>query len=113
VGLRQLHDEQVLDHEGRCRLIVRTPDWGDFVDLAFTEIRACGASSVQVARRLRAMIENLMRTLPESRHAALQLELDLLDRTIVDLYRQPEDLALARTADVQGLGGATSIRTTS
>lgn len=113
VGRRQLHDEQILDRGGTCRLLLKTPDWEDYVDLAFTEIRACGANSVQVARRLRAMIESLMRTLPESRHAALQLELDLLDRTILDLYKQPEDLALAKVADVQGLGGATSIRTTS
>ena len=50
------------------------------------------------------MIENLMQSLPERRHAALRQELDLLDRALEKLYVFPEDLALARIADLQGLG---------
>jgi uncharacterized membrane protein len=46
------------------------PQVGDFVHVAFTEIRACGANNVQIARRMRAMLGNLVRTLPESRHAS-------------------------------------------
>ena len=33
--------------------LFRTPDWDDFVHLAFVEIRFYGASDVQIARRLR------------------------------------------------------------
>jgi uncharacterized membrane protein len=105
VGKRQLSDENFLDEAGRLRLIFRTPNWEDFVNLAFSEIRRCGAGNFQVARRLRAMIEKLMRTLPEHRHAALQQQLTLLDREIESQYSLPEDLALARGADSQGLGG--------
>ena len=36
-----------------CALILRTPNWEDFVHIACTEIRACGAGSVQIPRRLR------------------------------------------------------------
>ena len=79
-------------------MIFRTPNWEDFVNLAFSEIRRCGAGIFQVARRLRAMIENLNRTLPERRHAALQQQLMLLDREIEAQYRLPEDLALAQRA---------------
>ena len=75
------------------------------MNLAFSEIRRCGTNNFQVARRLRAMIENLMRTLPEHRHAALQQQLALLDREIEREYSLPEDLALARGSDSQGLGG--------
>ena len=50
------------------------------------------------------MIENLIRTLPEFRHPALREQLDLLDRTIEKIYVIPEDLALARVTDSQGLG---------
>jgi uncharacterized membrane protein len=106
VGKRRLHDEFVHDSTGRVRLVLRTPNWDDFVHMAFTEIRACGANNVQIARRMRAMLENLARTLPESRHAALRQQLELLDRTLVDTYRFPEDLVLARVPDPQGLGGA-------
>jgi hypothetical protein len=47
-----------------------------------------------------------MKALPESRLPALRLELDLLDRTIEKLYPLPSDLAVARIADTQGLGGS-------
>ena len=53
------------------------------------------------------MIINLANTLPDERHAALRQELDLLDRMLEKLYPMPEELALARVADSQGLGGST------
>lgn len=106
VGTRRLHDEVVRDPAGEVRLVLSTPNWEDFVHISFTEIRACGANSVQVVRRMRAMLENLIRSLPESRHAALEQQLDLLERTLPDFYKLPEDLALARIPDSQGLGGA-------
>ncbi|MGB9365528.1 MAG: DUF2254 domain-containing protein [Xanthobacteraceae bacterium] len=105
VGKRQLSDEMIRDEAGRLRVIFRTPNWEDYVNLSFSEIRRCGAGNFQVARRLRAMIENLTRTLPKHRHAALQQQLVLLDREIEIQYRFPEDIALARGADSQGLGG--------
>ncbi len=86
-------------------MICRTPNWEDFVHLAFSEIRACGAQNLQIVRRLRAMIENLGQTLPLHRHAALQLELNLLDRDIAKNFPYAEEQALARIADSQGLGG--------
>jgi uncharacterized membrane protein len=109
-GKRHLHDDTVFDRNGRLRVIFRTPDWDDFVQLAYSEIRLYGAENFQVARRLRAMTENLIQTLPEDRHAALRRELDLLDRAVVTLYPFPEDLALARIPDTQGLGGASGAK---
>ena len=47
---------------------------------------------MQIARRMRAMIVNLIDTLPAQRHTALAKELELLDRTIERLYVLPEDL---------------------
>jgi uncharacterized membrane protein len=106
VGKRHLHDDQVFDRDGQLRVIFRTPDWPDFLSLACNEIRLYGAENAQIARRLRAMLENLMQTLPERRGPALRQELDLLDRTLEKVYLLPEDLALARIPDSQGLGGA-------
>ena len=106
-GKRNLRTDQIFGSDGTLRVIFRTPDWDDFVKLAFTEIRFCGAGNVQIARRLRAMIVNLANTLPPERHAALHQELDLLDRMLARLYVLPEDLALARIPDPQGLGGST------
>ncbi|HEY8277653.1 MAG TPA: DUF2254 domain-containing protein [Methyloceanibacter sp.] len=106
VGRRHLHDEQIMDDVGRLRVIFPTPNWDDFVQLAFREIRLYGAGNFQIARRFRAMIDNLVATLPESRRPALRQELELLDRTIEKLYILPEDVALARISDTQGLGGS-------
>lgn len=108
VGARVLHEERIIDNDGQLRLILRTPNWPDFVHLSCREIRHYGSESVQVARRLRAMIENVMQSLPEVRQPVLQQELDLLDRTLSRQYQSPEDLALARVADTQGLGGSSA-----
>lgn len=105
VGLRELRDEELRDEGGALRLIYVTPDWEDYVQLCCTEIRHCGAGSIQIARRMRSMLENIIRVLPEHRHAELRRELELLDRAVEASFAFPEDRALARTADSQGLGG--------
>jgi len=105
VGKRDLRHEWIPDGDGRLRVIFRTPNWTDFVDLTFSEIRQYGAGNFQVVRRLRAMIESILQSLPESRLPALRQEGELLDRTVEKLYVVPEDLALARIPDPQGLGG--------
>jgi uncharacterized membrane protein len=91
------------------RVILRTPNWEDFVQLTFSEIRLYGAENFQIARRLRAMIENLLQTLPEHHRPALRDELELLDRALEKLYPLPQDLARARVADLQGLGGSSRL----
>jgi uncharacterized membrane protein len=103
VARRKLHDERIFDSDGKLRVFNRTPNWRDFVYLTFSEIREYGAGNFQVARRLRAMIESVMQGLPESRVPQLRQQLELLDRAVKKLYLSPEDLALARTADSQGL----------
>jgi uncharacterized membrane protein len=107
VGARHLHGGSVRDANGQVRLVMRTPKWQDFVHMACTEIRHSGATSVQIVRRQRAMLENLLRTLPPTRHPELREQLDILDRLLPDYFTLPEDLALARIGDAQGMGGAT------
>ena len=103
-GHRRLRTDYIENQKGELRVIFKTPNWDDFVQLAFTEIRFCGANNIQVARRLRAMLVNLANTLPAIRHPALHREAELLDRAIEKFYSFPEDLALARVPDTQGLG---------
>ena len=106
-GRRELRTNYAFSESGVLRLILRTPNWEDFVQLAFTEIRIYGASNIQIARRLRAAIMDLMSALPAERHPALRQELNLLDQMLEKCYVCPEDLALARIPDSQGLGAAT------
>jgi uncharacterized membrane protein len=110
VGRRNLRTDEILDVSGKLRVIFRTPNWDDFVHLAFSEIREYGASNLQIMRRLRAMIENLKETLPAHRQPELDQELRLLDCEAKRLFRYPEDLALALMSDSQGLGGHSALR---
>jgi uncharacterized membrane protein len=110
VSRRELRDEVLADDAGQPRLIFRTPNWEDYVRVACREIRAYGESNLQVARRLRAMLEGLLRTLPEHHRAALHEELDLLNRAIEAHFPFSEDLAQARIPDSQGLGGSAAAR---
>jgi len=109
VGLRHASREEFHDANGDLRVIFRTPNWEDFVHLTCTEIRHCGAGSIQIMRRMRSMLENLVQTLPQHRHAELFQQLELLDREIEGNYKFSEDRALARLPDPQGLGGSVGL----
>lgn len=108
VGGRELRDDRIFDGDGELRVIFHTPNWKDFLDLTFSEIRLYGAGNFQVVRRLRAMIENVSQNVPERRARLLGEELDLLDRAAQEQYRFPEDLKRSRVSDSQGLGGASA-----
>jgi uncharacterized membrane protein len=112
VGRRRLRSDTIADRNGAARVVCRTPNWEDFVNVSCTEIRACGAANVQIARRLRAMLESLIATLPARRHAALEAERRRLDLAIEALYSIPEDRELAAIPDFQGLGGSSTPRAT-
>jgi uncharacterized membrane protein len=105
VGSRRLDDGRVCDAAGCVRLFYRTPDWEDYVQLAVTEIRQFGGSSIQIARRMRAMLENLIQTLPPERTLLLREELALLRRSAERYFTEPADRALADVSDFQGVGG--------
>jgi uncharacterized membrane protein len=102
---RHLADGRVRDRAGRLRLIYRTPDWEDYVHLAVTEIRHYGGGSIQVSRRLRAMLENLIQNVPKERASLLRQELNILHRSSQRFFSDPEDRALADISDLQGVGG--------
>lgn len=107
-GLKNLDNAQVHDASNTLRLVFPTPDWEDIVDLAVTEVRQYGASSTQVVRRLRAMLEHLVERLPAARTAPLHRELALLEQTVARSFPEIEDRRRANTGDLQGLGGSSS-----
>jgi uncharacterized membrane protein len=92
------------DAAGTPRLIVPVAQWDDYLRLACSEIRQYGAASLQVARRMRAMLDDLMTVAPPERRPALHRELGLLDRAIDAAFDEPDLRALARGDDYQGVG---------
>ncbi len=105
VGARYLMDGHEKDRGGKVRLVYRTPNWEDFVRLAITEIRQYGSDSIQVMRRLRAMLENLIATLPDRRAPVLLRELSLLTSASRRSFPDSSDQELAEASDSQGMGG--------
>jgi uncharacterized membrane protein len=73
--------------------------------MAVTEVRQYGCQSIQVSRRLHAMLESLLRTLPEQRAPALRGELEVLNRVVSKSFAEPEDQDMAADSDSQGVGG--------
>jgi uncharacterized membrane protein len=89
-------------------VIVPVRRWEDVLALAITEIRQFGESSVQVMRRLRALLEELRETVPAARRAAVDDELARLNATLGAYWGESVDLDRAARPDRQGLGGPTA-----
>ena len=106
IGHRYLANGLERDSKGRVRLVYRTPGWEDFVLLATTEIRQYGRDSIQVQRRLRAMLKDLIQTLPVQRRAVLHREITLLSNLSRRAFPDLGDQELAESSDLQGIGGS-------
>ena len=106
VGRRSLTEGYEKDSLGQLRVIFRTPDWEDFVHLAATEIRQYGDDSIQVQRRLSAMLKDLIQTLPPQRAAVMKNELALLTISSTRAFPDLDDQTLAQSGDLQGIGGS-------
>ena len=74
-----------LDEDGELRLYVPSACWDDHVALALDEIRHWGAGSLQVQRRLRTLLLDLLEVAPPGRRRALARQLELLDARTDDL----------------------------
>jgi uncharacterized membrane protein len=87
-------------------LVMAVPCWENFVKLGLTEIREFGVTSVQIMRRLRALLEDLLQAVRPEHRAAVEEELRRLDAMVAEGWRNSVDLDRAREADRQGIGGA-------
>jgi uncharacterized membrane protein len=72
------------DATGRPRVILPRPDFDAYVRLAVDEIRHYGRGSVQVARRLRFLLEDVLAVAPPSRRGELQRQLEALAEAVRD-----------------------------
>ena len=104
LATRALDRGTIRDREGNVRLVVPLPSWEEFVTVALTEIRQYGATSLQVMRRLRALLYDLLRDAPALRRPALEAQLALLDQTVERCYPDGSERELAFAVDRHGLG---------
>jgi uncharacterized membrane protein len=106
LGSRRLDVGRYRDAAGRLRLRVEMPTWGDYVSLAIDEIRHFGEDQLQIVRRLRALLEDLRRSVPPGRRELIDGELTLLAQSVRRGFADPDDRARASQADAQGLGSS-------
>jgi uncharacterized membrane protein len=104
LGRRRLEIGAFRDEQGQLRVLIPFPSWEDFLRLSFDEIRFCGASSVQVMRRMKALVSELISVLPEERRPALWYWQERLQTTIERTFVDAEDILDASAEDRQGFG---------
>jgi uncharacterized membrane protein len=91
--------------DGVARVVLPGRDWAEYLQLAVTEIREYGAASTQVCRRLRALLDGLLDTVPPDRRPAVLDELRRLDSSVETAFADRARRSLARCSDRQGIGG--------
>ena len=93
------------EHEASIGLVLPIRSWEDYLTLSTTEIRCYGESSIQVMRRMRALLEELHDEVREENRPAIDDELARLDATVDRNFGDWVDIDRARVADPQGIGG--------
>ncbi len=101
---RPFPDGRYRDDNGTERLITQAMTWDDYVHLAFDEIRMAGAGSPQIARRMRAALEDLLSIAPLDRKGPLQKQLDLLQSGVRAAMTEASDHKRSLRGDSRGLG---------
>ena len=97
---------ELRDRDGTLRVRVETRRWEDLLALALTEIREYGATTTQVTRRTRALLDRLeTRVRPEHR-AAVADQIAALESSVERNVSDPAARAFAIRPDPQGIGGA-------
>jgi uncharacterized membrane protein len=97
------------DADGHVRLVERVMSWEGYVRLAFDELRLAGAGSPQVARRLRAALEDLKAVAPPERRPPLDRQLELLEEGVRRAYDDEADVDAALIPDMQGIGSGPDV----
>ena len=93
------------DRQGVPRLLMPGRTWEDYLALGVTEIREYGSTSIQVMRRLRAMLEDLRASVQPEHRPAVEAEIAKLDATTATGFAGSVDEDQARGRDRQGIGG--------
>jgi uncharacterized membrane protein len=104
LGQRHLEIGRYCDSDGKLRLVVPFPTWDDLLRLAFDEICSYGSTSVQVMRRMNALVTDLTQAVPEERRPALKYWDARLKTTIARSFADGEERMDASREDRQGLG---------
>src|SRR5262249_14380376 len=106
LGSRRLEIGAFRDVDGTLRLSIPHPTCDDFLALGLGEIRYYGGTSVQVMRRMSALITDLIAALPPERLPGLHHQRRRLAQLIARSFADDEGKTEAQVEDRQGLGAS-------
>jgi uncharacterized membrane protein len=92
------------DETGAVRAICMHPSWEDLLALGLCEIAQYGEQSVQVQRRLGALLADLAESVPAPRRAAVEHWRSSRQQQLAHVQLSPDARVLAGCRDRQGLG---------
>lgn len=101
---RELDTKYRHDAKGDLRLIYPSPEWEDILTLAVDEIRFYGAKSIQVSRRLLALLSDLESIAPKSRQPSIKEHIHRVEMSIKRAFPDRIDRLDASQLDRQGIG---------
>ena len=104
LGNAKLETGRLYDKQGELRVVYPSPSWHDFINLGLGEIFQFGKHSMQVLRRLGALIDDLEERVPRERRPAVRLQRQRLLAAIEQNFPDELDQQLASRVDRQGLG---------
>lgn len=85
---RRIPGPYVEDDAGGIRLVLPRLDWESHVRLGIEEISHYGKNSIQIVRRVRALLSDLLSIVPAYRQGVLEEQLAMLDRAAEDGARR-------------------------
>jgi uncharacterized membrane protein len=101
---KEIDHKRIYDKKGNLRVFIKMPLWKDIVLVALDEVRLYGSSSLQVVRRLRAMLHDLISVSPEERKPGLKQQLHLLNQSVAQSFDGDYMQKLASEPDMKGTG---------
>ena len=101
---RSLGGGRLHDSSGQVMVSYPAPAWADYLNLSVDEILLYGSGSLQITRRLRALLDDLRAATPPPRWPAIDLKLAALNRAVLRTFPDQAEATEAARPDRQGIG---------
>ena len=104
LGNSDLEIGNVRDSNGVLRLVFKTPSWEDYLQLGLSEIMLYGAGSIQVERRMKALLLFLRGAVPPERAKAVSRFLEQRESLVSVSFKNTMFRDWANIPDREGIG---------
>lgn len=110
LGNSNIDIENIHDTNGALRIVLKTPSWKDYLQLGLIEIMDYGSKSIQVQRRLKALLFDLKNVVPPDRTEAVDSFAGLQAHLIRQSFEYGPFYQIAIIADREGIGSSLNVK---